>query len=159
MAPTLRPVLVTRWLFLAAGLVAIAATVLVSAHHDLERARHQRDLAFAAEREQLARLDRHEAFLDAVRTQDPTAMHAVTLTQFDANAGLAPPSPDPLAPRDATFWAHLEPDPVARPAPPEPRSFLARLATDDRRRLWVIAAASVLVLIGLLPTAPPYRSA
>ncbi|MEM7754734.1 MAG: hypothetical protein AAF297_03760 [Planctomycetota bacterium] len=151
-----------RWCFLAAGLAAIAAIVLVSAHHDLEHARHQRNLAFAAEHDHLARIDRHETFLNALAERDELLMHTLVRTQFDATTSLAahPRAGDELGTADATFWNHLEPEPVARPAPPEPRSLLASLATDDRRRLWVIAVAGVLVLIGLLPTTPaPYRSA
>lgn len=148
-----------RWCFLIAGLAGIAALVLVSAHHDLNQARHQRDLAFAAERDRLVRLARHDTFLDAVAQGDELLMNTLVRTQFDARTGLAEDSGDTT---DATFWAHLEPDPSVRPTEPEPRSLLERVATDDRRRLWVIAVAGLLVLIGLLPTdaeGARYRSA
>lgn len=148
-----------RWCFLVAGLAGIAALVLVSAHHDLNQARHQRDLAFAAERDRLTRLARHDEFLDAVAEGDELLMNTLVRTQFDARTGLAD---DPGHAADATFWTHLEPEPVARPPEPRLRSLLERIATDDRRRLWVIAVAGLLVLIGLLPTdaeGARYRSA
>ncbi|MEM1184702.1 MAG: hypothetical protein AAGI53_06825 [Planctomycetota bacterium] len=144
-----------RWFMLVAGLAAISASVLASAEHDLRLARHQRDVAFAAERDRLARLDRHDTFLEAVSRGDELLMHTLVRTQFEAGTGLGA---DAGREREATFWAHLEPDPFARPAPPEPTSLLARIATDDRRRLWVIAIAGVLVLVGLLPSDAPYRS-
>jgi len=143
-----------RWLMLAAGLVSIAACVLASAHHDLALARHQRDLALLEERDRLARLDRHGAFLDAVERRDPMVMSTLVRTQFDARSGLARGLPGSLE-RDATFWAHLEPVPAARPTAPRPDTLLARLAVHDRMRLRVIAVAAVLVLIGLLPTGAP----
>lgn len=151
----------------------ISAVVLTSANDDLLVARAHRDAALADERHRLERIRRHEQFLIAIRAEDPTLMRTLVQTQFHAGMGLSPMpgGSGPDRERDATFWAHLEPPPpqgsqsaaatLARYGPftDRPDTLLVRLSTHERYRLWILAAASLCVLGGLLPAARNYRSA
>ncbi len=175
-APLVRPAgdflggVLARWLLLFAGLAMIAAVILTSAHDDLLIARAHRDTALADERHRLERIHRHEQFLAAIRAEDPTLMRTLVQTQFHAGMGLSP-MPGGARPdheRDATFWAHLEPPPPEAPTTTlarygpftgRPDTLLVRLSTHERYRLWILAAASLCVLGGLLPAARNYRSA
>lgn len=161
-----------RWLLLFAGLAMISAIVLTSANDDLLVARAHRDAAIADERHRLERIRRHKQFLAAIRAEDPTLMRTLVQTQFHAGMGLSPMpgGSGPDRERDATFWAHLEPPPphtpgrtatLARYGPftDRPDTLLVRLSTHERYRLWILAAASLCVLGGLLPAARNYRSA
>lgn len=141
------------WLYLIAGLLLMAAVVLIPARHDLDRAMWRRDRVLAAEMHRLDRLTRHEMYLEAVHNRDRTVLNQLAVRQL----GLAPAGSEVILLTDheadltASVFASIEPEPVDLPEGPAVESVLGRLATDERARLWLLAGASVLVLVGLLP--------
>lgn len=141
------------WLFLIAGLALLAATVIIPAQADLAEARWQRDRALAIEEQRRERLFKHERYLAAVEAMEPSVVRALAASQLnlvpaDRAALLQVASP---AGSNASIFPLLEPGPVALPELTLVDSRLARLARGDRSRLWLIAAGSILVLVGLLP--------
>ncbi len=143
------------WLFLAAGLALLAATVLIPAHDDLQQAelvlaKAQAERAFAAER-----LANYSEFLDALNREDEDLMLQLAATHLNLTpAGRqpvlgvgAPTEPDG---RIDTFAA-LEPAPPGEFVRVPPDSMLHRWSTGERSRLWLLAGGSLLTLIGLLP--------
>lgn len=150
------------WLFLIAGLAIVACTVLIPADADLEAARWERNKALAIERHRLARLDRYGQFLAAVLKGDEDVALSLTATQLNLSPADRIPlmvAPEPLA-VSASPFPSLEPPPLELPPPPgaeHPPSMLARLATSDRHRLWLISGGVLCVLIGVLPGIPLRR--
>lgn len=148
------PLIDPGWLFLSAGLLLMAAGVLIPAHRDLELAKWRRDRVLTVEMHRLQRLTRYETYLDAVERRDETVLQHLAATQL----GLTPASSGVVLltgdgdPGDASVFGALEPGAVSLPEPPEESSVLARLATGERSRLWLLAGSSLLVLIGLLPS-------
>jgi len=139
------------WLFLIAGLALLTATVLLPAQVDLRNTMYQRDRALAAEAQQAERLYRHQRYLAAVVANDPTVVRSLTLTQLRRLPSGRTPLLDTNLP-DADVLPALEPPEVQPPAPPYARSLLERLATSREHRLWLIAAAALMIFLGLLPT-------
>lgn len=138
------------WLFLLAGLGLLGATVLLPAQGDLRIAQWQRDRALSAEAQQNERLYRHQRYLAAVVSNDPTVVRSLTLTQLRR----LPPGRAPLldaAIPDADVLPALEPPEAQPPAPPEARSTLERLTSSRKHRPWLITIAAVMLFIGLLP--------
>lgn len=145
------------WLFLIAGLGAVAAAVLIPASEALDEARYRRDVALTWEHERLDRLTRHEAYLASVEAREPATVRQLKamqlnrypdgltpLAEFDTDPGLA----------SASVFALLEPEPHTPPKPPAhltERSRLAQWATGERSRLWLLAAGGLGVLLGLMP--------
>jgi hypothetical protein len=131
----------------------MAAVVLIPAQHSLDLAMWRRDRTLAAEMHRLERITRHELYLDAVKRRDETVLRQLAARQL----GLAPAHSEVILLADsgdamnASVFDTLEPDGLKMPEGPAVRSVLGRLATDERARLWLLAAASFLVLIGLLP--------
>lgn len=155
-----RPLVDPAWLYLIAGLALLVATVLIPAFSDVDRTRWERDKALAVERHRLERLARYEAFLAALEQERPAVVRSVVAAQLGripAGAQVLPMSDLGHGPAEsgwATF-ASLEPGPVDLPPRREVRSLLARLATGERTRPWLIAVGALSVLVGLLP---PQRS-
>ncbi len=144
------------WLYLLAGLMLMAAGVLIPARRDLDRALWRRDRVLRVEMHRLERLTRYETYLGALRDRDETVIRQLASTQL----GLAPADAEILLlvrggePDSASVFGALEPPPPTLPEPHEVDSVLARLAGSSgggRPSLWLLAAASLLVLIGLLP--------
>lgn len=141
------------WLFLVAGLALMAAGVLIPAGRDLDNALWRRDRVLTAEMHRLERLTRYETYLDALRQRDETVVRQLATTQL----GLTPVDSEVLLlvsdgeAEDASVFRALEPDPLRLPELRETNSLLARLANGEQPRLWLLAVASMLVLIGLLP--------
>lgn len=148
-----RPLIDPGWLFLLAGLMVLTATVLIPAQDDLDRARWLRDRGLAIERERLDRLERYREFAHAIEERTPSlvlSLAASQLHQIPADRRLIPGfAPPPDAP--ASVFAALEPDPPVRVERRTPDSILYRWATGERTRVWMIAAGTLLVLVGLLP--------
>ena len=148
------------WLFLLAGLVLLAAAVLIPAQQDLADARWRRDAALAHEHNRLDRLDRYQAYLAAVETNDPQLVASLATSQL----GLVPKGGQPVdsaaSPNmlDASVFRQLEPGAVVVSAPPTARSVLARLVSSRETRLWVIGFAAVCVLVGTLPHVASVRT-
>ena len=144
------------WLYLLAGLMLMAAGVLIPAKRDLDRALWRRDRALRVEMHRLERLTRYETYLGALMDRDETVIRQLASTQL----GLAPADAEVLMlvrggeAENASVFGALEPPPPVLPEPHEVDSMLARLAGstgDNRPSLWLLAVASLLVLIGLLP--------
>lgn len=146
------------WLFLAAGLALIGATVLVPAAADLDEAHWQRDKALAIERHRLERLERYGKYLAAVHRGDEDVTLSLMATQLNrspVNRVPLMPVPEP-AKTSASVFPVLEPEPLELPERyplQKSPSLLQRLTTSDHHRLWMIAAGVLCVLVGLLPPA------
>ncbi len=143
------------WLFLIGGAALLSATVLVPAVDDLAEAAWHRERALAVERYRTRRLENYTLYLDALDRHDPTVVLSLAATELN----VAPA--DRLAVIDASesglpgasVFPALEPE-FRTPRPrSQPQSVLQRWATDERARLWLIAAGAVSMLIGLLPAA------
>jgi hypothetical protein len=143
------------WLFLLAGLAVLAATVLIPAYDDLAQARWQRDRALAIEQHRVQRLERYGAYLDALDRRDESVVLSLAAEQLNkvpvGRQPLLPPA-DPGT-RSASVFPMLEPEPLRLPTVQAQDSTLARLATGDRTRLWLIAGGALCVLLGVLPPA------
>lgn len=152
-APSANPLFDPGWLFLGAGLLLMASGVLIPAGDDLARALWRRDRVLHAELHRLERLTRYEIYLDRVERRDPIVVQNLAQTQLGltpAGSAVVLLTADGEGP-DASVFASLEPDPLVLPEAPTGSSLLARLATGERSRLWLLAASAMLVLIGLLP--------
>ncbi len=150
------------WLFLVAGIGAIASAVLIPAGEALDEARYRRDVALTWEQERLDRLARHEAYLASVVAREPATVRQLKALQLNLYPdGLTPLAEFEVDPglASASVFALLEPEPRTPPEPPrhrEDRSRLASWATGERSRLWLLAAGGLGVLLGLMP-APSER--
>lgn len=161
--PNLLPTPDPGWLFLCAGLMMLASAVLIPAHEALLEARYARDRALVSEQHRLDRLTRHRAYLDALHERQPALiaqLKAIQLNQF-------PEGMRPLGSLDidqgrasASVFGMLEPALPEMPAEPRhraSRSALAKLATGETARLWLIAVGALSVLLGVLPPSRPRR--
>lgn len=141
------------WLFLVAGLALLASAVLIPAQKDVEDAVYLRDRALALESNRGERLKRHEEFLEAIKEQQPAlvlSLAAGQLNQIPSDRQPIGVTPEQVRATASVFPA-LEPPPVEMPLRGTTQSILEKWTSDDKGRLWVICAGSVLVLIGLLP--------
>jgi len=141
------------WLFLIAGLALLAAAVLIPAEKEVEEARYLRDRALALEAHRAERLKRHEEYLEALKEQQPAlvlSLAAGQLNQIPADRQPIGVTPEQVRATASVFPA-LEPPPLVMPERQEHHSMLDKWTSDEKSRIWVIAAGSVLVLIGLLP--------
>jgi hypothetical protein len=141
------------WLFLIAGLALLAAAVLIPAQKEVEEARYLRDRALALESHRGERLKRHEEYLEALKEQQPAlvlSLAAGQLNQIPADRQPIGVTPEQVRATASVFPA-LEPPPLVMPERREHHSILDKWTSDEKSRIWVIAAGSVLVLIGLLP--------
>lgn len=143
------------YLFLAAGIVLIAAAVLIPARRDLRQAEWNRDRARAVEAKAKDRLARYAEYLDALARENRTLVVSLAATQLN------------LAPADrrvmidasqaglpaADVFAALEPGRASIPPPLSTGSMLERWSASRRSRPWLLAGGALLVLIGLLPPA------
>lgn len=145
------------WLFLVAGLVLLGLTVVIPAQADLAEAEWQRDRALAIEAQREERLFKHERYLAALESREPTVVRALAASQLNlvpAGHGAIVEVDDP-ATSNASVFPGLEPSPILLPELRLVDSRLGRWARDTRSRLWLIAAGSMLVLMGVLPWGPP----
>ena len=153
--PPIRPIdrFDPGWLFLVSGLVLLGFTVVIPAQADLAEAQWQRDRALAIEAQREERLFKHERYLAALESQEPTVVLALAASQLNlVPAGHATIlEVDDPATSDVSVFPSLEPAPITLPEPRQVDSRLGRWARDDRSRLWLIAAGSMLVLVGVLP--------
>lgn len=140
------------WLFLVAGLVLLGYTVVIPAQADLARAEWQRDRAVAIERQREERLFKHERYLVALESHEPTLVRALAASQLN----LVPVSQativevDDPARSDVSVFPSLEPAPIRLPELRLVDSRLGRWARGDDSRLWLIVAGSLLVFVGLM---------
>lgn len=147
------------WLFLLPGLVVLAATIVIPALDDVADAKWKRDRVLAIEKHRLERLQNYIDYLDAVDRGDESVVLSLAASQLN----MVPEEAAPLTPPEdpgragASVYPELEPTPlVLRESPPmRERSLMARLATGERSRLWMIVAGAVCVLIGLLSRSGP----
>lgn len=147
------PLLDAGWLFLLAGLAILGATVLIPAGEDLREARWLRDRALAREAHRKERLERYEGYLDALESRDDTLVESLLASQLNlipADRGLIA-EPMEARVRSASVFPALEPRPLELKEFEPTRSRLGRWAIDNSSRLWMIAAGSLCVLLGLLP--------
>jgi len=133
--------------------------VLIPAVDDLREAEWNRDRARSVELYRQERLENYAGYLDAVRREDRTLVVSLAATQLN----LAPADKLAMLDRrqtglpDAGVYAALEADLMPVPKPPAPNSWLQRWATNERTRMWLIAAGALSILVGLLPMARPTR--
>jgi hypothetical protein len=143
------------WLYLAAGIALIAATVLIPAMDDLAEVRLQRDRALALEEHRAERLKRYEDYLGALEREEPSlvmALAASQLNQIPSDRTLILESPESVPPpASASVFTGLEPPPLALPERKPVDSLLQRWVTGERSRTWLLAAGAVCLLLGLLP--------
>jgi len=143
----------TRWACFICGVALLAGAMFVPAREDLARVEHQRDTALAIEAHHEARIDRYDRALASIDRGDPDTMARLT----HASLGLIPEHTEALVPsgaqRDPMLFELLEPEPFERPVYERDRSRFERLVLSETTRLWVIAGAALLALIGLLPRA------
>lgn len=157
-APTRSPISYfdPGWLYLVAGIVLLAATVLIPAADDLAAVRNQRDRALAIEQHRVERLANYEQYLVALEGEEPSlvrALAACQLNQIPANRTLILETPElmPGATATASIFAALEPATLRLPDRRTPDSTLFRWTTSDTSRTWLIAAGAFCLLMGLLP--------
>lgn len=141
------------WLFLLGGVVLLFATVLIPAQADLAEARWQRDRALAIEAQRKERLFKHERYLAALESREPSLVRALAASQLNLIPASRAAMIRPIDPTldDASVFPGLEPAPIVLPELEMVDSHLARWARGERSRLWLIAAGSMLVMMGLLP--------
>jgi len=152
------------WLFLIAGLAILGAAVLIPASEALDEARYARDRTLVSETFRLDRIARYEAVIGELDERQPTLMahlRAVQLNQYpEGMRPLGEITEDPAL-ASASIFDKLEPPLPEMPAEPmhrTERSYLARLATGQPSRLWMLAGGAVCVLIGVLPPVSRRRS-
>lgn len=144
------------WLFLIAGLVVLAFTVLIPAQHDLDIALWQRQRATVIEQHRLERIDRYGKYLKGLESGDESvalSLAAVQLNKSPIDRIPLNPHSEPAS-LSASIFPHLEPAPAVfpgRPAVNERSSLLTRWAINDHTRLWMLAAGVLCILLGLLP--------
>ncbi|MFN0010556.1 MAG: hypothetical protein ACKVS8_02810 [Phycisphaerales bacterium] len=155
--PASGPMLDAGWLFLLAGLALLVATVLIPAQRDVAKARFSLEQARAVEDNRLERMRRYQEYLDALNRGDEATVRALAAVQLNqASEGTALlMNTGELGGRNASVFPSLEPPPIKAAQWREDQSVLERWATDDRSRLWLIAAGAMCVLIGILPPARP----
>jgi hypothetical protein len=156
-----KPVLLDPgWLFLAAGVALLGATVIIPATRDLAEAQWLRDRALAVEAHREARLERYEQFLAALDERDPTLVGSLAASHLnqipEGTEALPGQRVDALS--SVSVFPALEPPPVKLPELRQVDSHLARWTSDDKSRLWLIAAGATCVLIGLLPASRGWGS-
>jgi len=143
------------WLFLAAGLGLLAATVLIPARDDLQQAELVLAKARAEQAHAARRLANYSEFLEALNRGDEDLMLQLAAQHLNLTpAGRAPilgvgagQNPEGLI----DTFAALEPPPPGEFVRIAPDSLLYRWSTSDHSRLWLLAGGSMLTLIGLLP--------
>lgn len=141
------------WLFLLAGATLCAVTALIPAFDQLAEAELARDRARVVERFHLQRLQNYSSYREALWRADP----ALTLSLASLQLNLVPegrdiiPVPGETAPEDLSPFPGLEPDPAPTLYRVVPDTVLQRWTTDDRKRLWLLAAGAFCILLGLLP--------
>lgn len=149
------------WLFIIAGLAVLVASVVLPAQDDLSHARWLRDRARVIESHRLARIKLHEEYLDALRGQDPNLLLSLAeqqLNQIPVDRTPVAGTDGPTVQAAATVFPALEPEPSNLPREVKTDTLLHRLVTGPTTRLWMIAIATALVLIGLLPTSQPRQA-
>lgn len=140
------------WLFLLAGVALLGAVAMIPAQEELAYARWVRDRALTIEKHRQARLDRYEEFLSALDERDRTLILTLAAGQLNLIRSDRAPIPGTVRTAvDASVFPALEPPPLKIAPFSRTRSTLARWATDDHTRVWVIGAGCFLVLVGLLP--------
>lgn len=152
----------TGWLFIAAGFALFVATWFVPEFDRLSAAQHERDTARAIATWQEERLRRYAAFVADIDARDPTTLTALAASQLnlvpESARVIAISRPAGIHPTDlgdaGAIYTDLEPE-LRLPIPPQPRdSYLGRLARDPDRRLWLLATALMLIMIGAVGFAP-----
>jgi hypothetical protein len=143
------------WLFLVAGVGLLAATVLIPAWEDLERARWQLGRARAVEAHRGERLRRYEEFLAVLEAGDSTLVLALAerqLNQIPVDRQ-AVPGAQTVGDEAATVFPALEPPALRLPVEFRPvDSMLARWSRGGPGRLVLLMVGGVCVLIGLMPS-------
>jgi hypothetical protein len=148
------------WPFLLAGLALLCAVLVVSAQREVEEVRHARDRALAVEQHREARMLRYKEFLAALDERQPALIESLAGSQLNmipAQRAAIPGTVHDYA-GDASIFPALEPQPLRMPELRRGDSVLSRLARSDTMRLWLLAGATVLILVGLLPDELPGRA-
>lgn len=146
------------WLFLLPGLVMLSATAIMPALDDLARAEAHREKALALETYRSQKLVNHLTYLDALEREDETVLIGLAASQLnlapaDRRVVIAPAGGGLGVVGDASVLDGLEAEYVAPTVAMPPDSLLHRLSTNRHTRLWLIAAAAMCVLYGILPPA------
>ncbi|CAG1007475.1 hypothetical protein PHYC_03437 [Phycisphaerales bacterium] len=148
-----RPLIDPGWLFLAAGIAILAATILIPASEDLARARWQRDRALAVEAHRIDRLTRYEEYLAAVESGEPSLVLSLAekqLNQIPADRAAIPGGTNLLG-KGVSVFPSLEPPPLKLAEFRPSNSILSRWTRGGQPRLWLLIGGAISVLIGLLP--------
>jgi hypothetical protein len=145
---------------LLAGVVVVAATVLIPAREDLDQTQFYLERALLVERHRLLRLEKYVGYLDALNRNDEgtiMSLAAMQLNQAPEGNVLLLPVADSNLPSQSVF-AQLEPAPLTLPQRHAEHSTLERWCTQDTPRLVMTAVGAMCVLIGLLPPTIASRS-
>ena len=142
----------SKWVSFLAGLFLVVAVGLIPPAADLDNIRYQRDRILAMEQTDLARLANYRAMLGALDRRDPDTIRLILAAQLQLvpadRTALILPGP----PEDPRLLELLDPPPAELPAPSATvPSTLARLATDGKGRLILLAIAGLAMLWGLMP--------
>ena len=146
------------WLFLLAGMAALAAAALIPAQDRLDEIRWQVARMEAVEASHQERLDRYQRYLEALEAEDPALARSLAASQLN----LAPEDRVPLAPGvglpSASVFEGLEPGPTQVPVREVRVSRLHSLATGRKTRPWMLAGGMLAVAIGLMPRTEARRA-
>lgn len=145
------------WLFLAAGVALLAATVVIPAAEDAERARWQRDRAMAVEAHRQERLNRYEEYIAALEAGEPALVLALAekqLNQIPADRALIP-GRQSSAMEGASVFLSLEPGPLVLPEYHRSESMLSKWTRGGPMRVMLLACGAICVMIGLMPPSRP----
>lgn len=147
------PAIDSGWIFLACGLALLVAVVLIPTQRELVEARDRRDDTLALEEARLEEIDRAERVLGALERGEERLYRSLGASQLGVlGADRADLAPDVLGvPTDAALLDSLTPRVRLPERVLRPVSTLERLATEPSLRLWLIAAAAILLMLGLYP--------
>ena len=116
------------WLFLVAGLVLVASSVLVPASYDLWVMRTQLRHLDAQERENFNRLEAYGRFVQSLDSNDPQLVRRLAAAQLNlVPAGETPLIRQSTVNRTPTEWVDMTVAPVRASVVPFRDSLLSRL--------------------------------
>ena len=138
------------WLFLAAGLVAIAATILIPAHMQLHTIRENARAMDAREAIAIERLAAYSEFMVALDERDPKLLERIAAAQLNLKpAGKEAVLVSSSATAPVNEW--IDSTLINRDYIAEPYSH-SRLVdlTIGKSRQWLLGGAAMCIFIGLL---------
>lgn len=144
-----------RWMIFVSGLAILVAALLLPAQGDLRATRLERDKTLHIEQTHAQRIERYQTFLNQLASPDQQTLDLLAMSQL----GMIPSDRAAIfaagPPGDTLLLSYIDPPPTPFAAHQRPPTRLERLTTSPRWRLWVIAAALLAVMYGLMPATEP----